>query len=66
MRTKKQKQAATRNFQLMITGGVIANLNRMTTKTTNLSVKYKIQKVKEAIHSLQASIYKTNYEDWNE
>lgn len=71
MRTKKQKQATTRNFQLLITGGIIANLNRMDTKTTKNSassniVRAKIIRAKEAINELQIAIFKTTIEDWNE
>lgn len=66
MRTKKQKQASNRNFQLMMLLGMKSNLQKMQSSTNNDYLKPKINTGIHVINVLINEIKDTSIEDWNE
>lgn len=65
MRTKKQKQAAWRNWFIMKTAGMITGINRIYWFCNNPQVREKACNANKAIKALQKAFINSKTEDWN-
>ena len=66
MRTVNQRKASTRNHQLILLAGMITNLNSMERRCASISIRDRIDKVKNSIQKLQSAIFRSETKDWIE